>query len=109
MTATLTIPGTYEPTTPATHRPAWATTHREEAGGITWEHNVFDGEDGDRGEVVRVGVDLSCQDSIAFDNDGELSLRRGPTRVIVGDDDITPEAARQLRDDLAEALRLLEA
>lgn len=109
MTTTTTTPSTYEPTIPVTRRPAWASTHRVEEGGIMWEHNISNGEDGERGDVIRVGVDLACQDYLKCDSDGALSTQRGPVRVIVGDDDVTPEAARQLRDDLTEALRLLEA
>lgn len=80
-------------TTPATHRPSWATARRDEKAG----------------NVITLGVDLECRDYIACADDGALSIVRRPMRVVVGDDDLTPDVARRVRNALTEALELLEA
>ena len=88
-------------------KPHWADTEYTESGGYTWARETLEHHNSD-GMDYTPGVTLSCAVGLHSDGAGTVSVKQDDTIIYLGDDPITPETARRVRDGLTEALRLLD-
>lgn len=88
-------------------KPHWADTERAEGEGYTWSRETL-AHHNSEGTDYTPGVTLFCSVGLHSDGEGTVSVKQDDTLIYLGDDPITPETARRVRDGLTEALRLLD-